>query len=169
MATCREFRSLRPIVLDLSVAVIRDVLMSDFGMGGEDAMSARNVFLAAKNTDKIYEIPVALHPSELTALIYWLDTERPSTWGQASAGRRLRRLFDHARSVGTDHLNHPWLNGLRINGSSATPLPAWHDAGMLYGFWVADTQPVILRPDVSKGPHGMNVSYFKMEVVSCPQ
>lgn len=167
--SCQEFRSLRPIVLDLSVAVIRDVLMSDFGMVDEDAMSARNVFLAAKNTDKIYEIPVALHPSELAALIEWLDVPFTRDLGTASAARRLRRLFDHARSVGTDHLNHPWLNGLRINGSSASPLPAWHDAGMLYGFWHADTQPVILRPDVSKGPHGMNVSYFKMEVVSCPQ
>jgi hypothetical protein len=164
MTPFREFANLRPIELDLVHAVIQDVLLSDFGMESDWAMNARDQFLAAREIDRIGDIPVTLHPAELTALQEWLRSE-PRQVGSPH-DRRLRRLAARAADASIAHRGHPWFKGVRLNGSNHPALPAWFDGVMLHPFnGYPGDQPVILRPTTTRAAHGMNVTWFTIEEV----
>lgn len=161
-----EFRSLRPVKLAVVYNVVRDLLLTDFGMESDWAMDARQAFLDIRGHDTIYDNRISLHPASALALYTWLGSQRLDS--ARPEGRRLRRLVRETGRMMMQHAAHPWFHGRRIPGSTADPLPAWFNAGFLYAYPPPSNNPVILRPVVSKGPHGMNVTYFEMEKVECP-
>lgn len=149
--------------MDVVYNVVRDLMLTDFGMESVWAMDARHAFLDIKGVETISANRIELHPAGLDALQRWLFDQR---FTDRPEDRRLARLRDKANEAREDHAAHPWFHGRRINGASDESIPAWFDSGLLWAFPNVDAQQVILRPVVTKAAHGMNVTYFEMEKVN---
>ena len=155
---------MRPVALDVVHSVIRDLLMTDFGMDDQSAMDARLAFLAIRGPDTIHHNRIDLHPAGLHALQAWLAEQR---FGQRPEERRLARLRERCKEARGLYEAHPWFHGRRMEGSGNGPLPAWYDSGLLWAFPTRDAEPVILRPITTKASHGMNVTWFELERIQC--
>lgn len=165
MSTMAEFESLRPVVVDASAHQISDVLMSDLGLHDAWEMRARESFLEFVGDDRIHDLPVALHPQAAVALHNAINLTAFSLDVDRAERHRMRRLCDKVSAAIIEHAQHPWFLGRRKMGSSNVSIPAWCDGWVLFPYWSASARPVVLRPIVSKGPQGMNVTWFEIEEV----
>lgn len=167
-ATWDAFASLAPIELEVTALVIHDVLMSDFGMDDDWSMRVRRILLKAKDTDRVKDVKVRLHPDGCMALWNWLADQRYSKRSEIPRDRRMDRLRDRLADGTWEHARHPWLCGRVMLGShfDKPSLPAWAGDGLLFPTQVARTRPVILRPIPAKAGNGLSITKFTIEEVT---